>query len=214
MNLRQFFIALIIFVSLLYGTTLHYLPIGERDIQLDLGTLWQQSNVWGDAEMYLNQVEDFNLSMAPYRYRVLPTLAVRAIDSMMGVHPIIGYVIFNSLCFLAVGVGFVAYLMRWHGFSYPMSLVGGILAVTTVSMQSMVLLPMAEPASYVAALIVFWSLQTRSRILFAGAASAAVLTKEVFIVAIPIWLVLELYSAAGPGSMLRGRAHDLWRSRA
>lgn len=214
MTTKQFFIAFIIFASLLYGTTLHYLPIGERDMQFDLGTLWQQSNVWGDAEMYLNQVEDFSLSMAPYRYRILPTLAVRAIDHMMRVGPVVGYFLLNCICFMITGIGFTAYLMRWHRFSYTTSLIGGVLTVTTVSLQSMMFLPMLEPSSYVAALMVFWTIQTRNRALFTVAASAAILIKEVFIVTVPIWLVLELYNAAGPGFMLRDRARGLWRSRA
>jgi hypothetical protein len=151
-------------------------------------------------------VDDFSLSMAPYRYRVLPTLAVRAIDSALAVPPILGYFLFNCLCFLITGIGFTAYLMRWHAFNYPTSLVGGVLTVTTVAMQSMVMLPMGEPASYVAALAVFWALNMRHPMLFAIVASLAILTKEVFIVTLPIYVLVGLYRGWCASRGLHGRA--------
>lgn len=206
MTLKQALFSLLIFTSVLWGTVWHFLPIGERDVSLDVSTLWQESSVYGDAEYYLRQADDFALSIAPYRYRVLPTLAVRAINAALGVPPVVGYVLLNSLCFLLTGIGFTAYLMRWHGFTYAVALVGGLLAVTTVSLQSTMLLPMAEASSYVAALAVFWAYHTRRPLVFGVTASLAILTKEVFIVVVPIYVVVELLRDVSAASVLRDGA--------
>lgn len=185
----QRLISVALVAAVLMGTLLHYLPIGERDVQLDITTLWAESNVWGDAGAYLAQATDFDLSMAPYKYRILPTLAVRAIDAPLGVPPILGYLILNCLCFMITGVGFTAYLQRWYHYRYGTALAGGLLAVTTLSIQSMTLLPMAEPASYVAALAGFWAFQTRRPVVFGVTVALAVLTKEVFIILVVVWVV-------------------------
>lgn len=192
--MSRFILTAIVMLTLVYSTSWHALASApESSLQLDALTLWRTSGVDGDAGYYLRQLDDFGASIGPYKYRVLPTLAVRLIGAITGLPGEIAYLLFNALCFVVSGTAFTYYLL-WIGFRYPTALLGGVLAVTSVGIQSMLLLPMAEPASYVAAIAIIWSIHARRLPAFILATSLGVLVKEIYIVAVPVWFALEIWS--------------------
>ena len=197
-QLNRLILTVLVMTSLVYSTSWHALAsVPESSLQLDALTLWQTSGVDGDAGYYLRQLDDFGASIGPYKYRVLPTLAVRLIRAVTGLPGELDYLIFNALCFIIAGTAFTHYLL-WIGFRYPTALLGGVLAVTSIGIQSMMLLPMAEPASYIAAIAIVWSIHARRLGWFIVAASLGILIKEVFIVAIPVWFALEIQRSLDP----------------
>lgn len=192
--MKRLLLTITLFVTLVYSTVWYHL-IYEGGIAINPMTAWRSSDVDGDAGYNLAQLDSFAASIGPYKFRVMATFAVRVIRAATGLPGELAFVIFNALCLIVTGTGFTYYLMRWHKFTYPIALLGGVLTVTTVSLQSMLLLPMPEPATYVAALVLFWALQDGRPLVFVAGSIFAVLTKEVFVVAAIVYLYMCWYRA-------------------
>lgn len=171
--MRQFLIlTCVIMASLVYSTGLQQVVLPEHTLDKP-ETLWQRSSFHGDAGEYLSDDP-----IAPYRYRVLPLFLARSVTAFW---------ILNAASAFLVGVLFTLYLLR--DFSQMLSLLGGVLAVTSLAMQRTLIFPMVEPLSLLMALFVFWSLRERHAAAFLVSAVLAVMTKEVFIAAAPLWIV-------------------------
>lgn len=180
-----------VLLSVLWGTALYQLNTSpESPFAYDPMTAWQQSSIRGDSEYYLAQVTDFGDSIAPYRYRIIPTLLVRGWMATFGGAPEWAYVNVNTLCALAAGMLFAAYLRKLWRASESAALLGAVLLITTVSLQGTLLIPSVEPASYVVGVLLVWTMHARYTLAFVGVSIAAVLTKEVFIAAAPAWVLL------------------------
>jgi hypothetical protein len=86
-------------------------------------------------------------------------------------------------------MGFTAYLMIFHHFSKHLSLIGGMLAVSSLTITRTILFPMMEPFSMAVALLVFWSVRSRKPVFFIFASILAVTVKEVFIFTAALWFL-------------------------
>ncbi len=188
MTKLQFAVTSLLMITLLFATSWHLLNL-TFETSMALDPLKVNSLTYNDADEYLSQWDSFLNARAPFRYRITSTALAKVINVVLNSRPEYAYLVLNALCFIVTGVGFTAYLMRWYGWTYSLALLGGILAVTTVSLQSTLLLSLADPLSYVAALVCFWSIQKRSILGFIIASIFAVTTKEIFVVVAVLWFM-------------------------
>lgn len=195
-----------------YETHPRYRDAGRlsiEDIDFRWENAWKISTFPTDVTSYLAYAEG-NRPGSPFRFRPVGPLAARALMSVTGVNSAEAFLLINVLCALVVGLGFTAYLLRYHDFLPPVALLGGVLAVTSLTMTRTLPFPMLDPLTMVASLAVFWSLRSSSGLLFAVCSVAAVLTKEIFLIAAPLWLVNGAFHR--PWLSLHNIKHVGWAS--
>lgn len=191
MTPHRFVVTVALMLTLLYCTSWQWLtPTPETGIALDLSTAWRQYAAYGDAEAYL-QLAMNRSAGPPYGYRLVPITLAKWV-TIVTHDPALAYLLFNSLCFVIVGAGTTWYAIDCYYMDYPTALLTGVLAVTGVTMQSTLLFPMIDPPALVAALGIVWTTHRRSMVAFVIVSVLAVLTKELFIVATPIWILVTL----------------------
>ena len=173
------------------GDTTYFNP--AEPISITFQNSWLISSAYGDSNAYLHLVEDYSAGYAPYKYRFVPIFTVRLFHYLLNK---IGYItiqhafiLVNILSTLAVGLGFTAYLNKFHSFSKPISLMGGMLAVSSLAITRTVLFPMIEPFSMAVALLLFWSVRSRKPALFVISSILAVTVKEVYIFSAALWFI-------------------------
>lgn len=176
----------------LSGDTTYFNPV--EPIPITFRNFWLISSAFGDSNSYLHLIEDFSTGYAPYKYRFVPIFAVRLLTLLihkLGVFFTIQdtFILMNVLATLFVGMGFTLYLIKFHHFSKPISLIGGMLAISSLTVTRTILFPMMEPFSMAVVLLLFWSVRSRKPVLFALASILAVTVKEVFIFSAALWFV-------------------------
>jgi len=151
--------------------------------------IWKLSSAWPDAAYYLLQTESPERSIPPYRYRVLAPTLVGTISRLLGVWPAPVFAIVNALLTLATAVLFTAYLRTTIDLPPLLCLTGGVLFVTLLSNTSSVGFPLLEPGSMFFMMLVVMALARRSVWLFCLASVLGVATKEILLVAAPLWFL-------------------------
>jgi hypothetical protein len=151
--------------------------------------IWKLSSAWPDAAYYLLQTESPERSIPPYRYRVLPPSLVGIISRVLGAWPGPVFAIVNALFTLATAVLFTAYLRAIIGLTPLLCMTGGVLFVTLLSNTSSVGFPLLEPASMFFMMLVVMALARRRVWMFCLASVLGVMTKEVLLVAAPLWFL-------------------------
>lgn len=219
--IRFWFLAFIIFSSLIYSTSLHYAYGPAHTISLsyftkgsnnqaiadnfvDMGKLsdqhiactgdnfWKLGSFWGDCAYYIMQAESLNDSIAPYKYRFFPTLVVKLLSRITNISIVKSFVLLNCMVSVLTALLFTSFLIKYFQFSDFISLIGGILFLTMVANTRTIPFPMLEPFSMFLFLIVFISVANRNILLFCTSAIVGVVTKEIMVIASLMWL-LETY---------------------
>ncbi|MET0385263.1 MAG: hypothetical protein ABW321_04855 [Polyangiales bacterium] len=153
------------------------------------GELWKLSSIWPDAAYYVRQVEHPEQSIAPYKYRVLPTALVRAIKGVTSLSVEASFVLLNTLAAILTALLFEVLLRREFGLTPLGAALGGCLCVAAVSNTSTLLFPMLEPTSALCSVLVFLAVSRRNALGFVLAAIAGVATKEILVFASALWLL-------------------------
>jgi hypothetical protein len=212
--MRYYLLAALVYLSLIYSTALHIIgpeatmewrleyftrPHELMRIYPDIGSVpaldsahiapWKITSFWGDSGYYLLQADDLSQSIAPYRYRFLPTLIVGSLSRLTDI-PVVGwFLLVNVLAVLSAALLFTWFLCRDVGHSPPVALLGGVLLVTMVANVRTLPYPMVDPVSMLWVALVFIAVARRNPMLFIIAAVCGVATKETLIFAAPMWLV-------------------------
>lgn len=152
------------------------------------GDPWKFSTFWADAAYYVRQATHLHQSIAPYKYRFLPTAIVGVLALSTGLRVDHAFVVFNALVSVLTALLFEAYLRRAFGFSQLVSVLGGCLFVTSAGNTGTLAFPMLEPASALCSCLIFMAVCTRHTLGFVGAALAGVATKEILIFSTVLWL--------------------------
>jgi hypothetical protein len=209
-------IAALLYGTLMYSTGLHYaygpedsvsttfldrsetvLPPGHYPAEgslhgdlppLDGSETWRLSSAPSDAAYYLLQVDSLGASIAPYKYRVFPTLLVRGLQSVTGWEAAEAYSAMNTAFVWSTALLFTWYLLSCFGFGSLLSLLGGVLFVTMISVTRTLPFPMTEPASLFFSLVLYVAAARSNAWLFAVAAVLGVATKEVLLMGTFLWL--------------------------
>ncbi|MBR9706185.1 hypothetical protein GOV14_04065 [Candidatus Pacearchaeota archaeon] len=137
--------------------------------------------VYGDAGYYLKQSEDFSLSFPPYKYRVLPPFIASVINEITGLHLAYSFVLMNIIFVYLIGIVFTYFCKRCFNFSDSLSLIGGILAITSAGVTKTLPFPMMEPAQYFFFLLALLSLRLKNDRLYILSAILGVLSKELLV---------------------------------
>ena len=90
-------------------TDLDLEDVDSRFVPVDF---WKLTSVWGDAGYYLLQAEGRDDSIAPFKYRVLPTAIVGAIHALTRAPASIIFAVLNCLLTLCTAVLFTIYLLK------------------------------------------------------------------------------------------------------
>jgi|GEM_PF-2615806 len=222
-------LAILIFLSLLYSTSWHYVhgpcrstgteywtkndeitnrlktifpDIGayqNEDILVGGDDGWKISNSWGDATVYMYQA-DTGEHLAPphnspYRYRMLPVWLASGIHWITGLSFPYSFALLNSLATLLTALFFTAYLIRFHKLSRLLSLIGGILYITSSSVTRSAALPTVDSLSHLWMLLIFWSVQAKNWRFFIIASIAGVFTKEVLAIGAVLYPSVNMKNA-------------------
>jgi hypothetical protein len=165
-------------------------------------TFWKWTSFYGDSAYYLEQSRNLDLraSIGPYKYRVLPTSVAFAIHRVFGLSLPLAWAAMNIVCTYLIGVVFVYFCKRGFGFSNLLSLLGGVLAITSVGITRTLPFPMVDPAEYLLFLLVLLSLRIKNDWLYLTCAICCVLTKELLIFVGFLYLVNN-YSALRTGRL-------------
>jgi hypothetical protein len=151
---------------------------------------WQASETWRhwrccDNQHWIQQSESVGSAIAPFRYRV-------TIPAMVHLIPLpapFAWQVWNITMITLLGSGMVAYLMYFYQHGRGMALLGGFMVVTTVTITRTALVPSVDISAMVLMLALLACVQAQRMLAFIGVAIVAVLTKEVFILAAPLWWV-------------------------
>lgn len=159
-NLCYYVLITLVYLGLIYTTALHYVLGPEATINdsyfsytgdhflqkyfSDIGSipdlpdmtnldLWKLSNFWGDAGFYLIQTEGIKNSIAPYKFRFLPTAVVSFVKMITGWRTEKAFMALNIIACLATAIIFTRFLLRYFRFSKGLSFIGGILFITLIA---------------------------------------------------------------------------------
>jgi len=163
----------------------------KNKIKISAFNLWKYFG-WGDAGHYILQSYNLDLSIRPFRYRILPTSVVGLIAKIfrkpirLRVIPLI-FLLLNSLLTFSTAILFTIYLNKDLNFSKLLSLVGGMLFITMVTNTRTVAVPLLEPASLFFIMIIFLALIRRNAWLFVFGSILGVATKEILIISSFLW---------------------------
>jgi len=150
---------------------------------------WKLARFPLDAGSYVLQARSNDLSMAPYKYRFLPTMIVGYVSRLTGKTIPIAFALFNFAITVLTATLFTHYLIRDMGFSRIISLLGGVLFVTMVANVQTVPYPMVEPASFFFCILIFISIARKSLVLFVLSSVLGVATKEILAFSSLLWIV-------------------------
>lgn len=153
------------------------------------GENWKFSIFWTDAAYYVMQAKHSGPSIAPYRYRWLPTWLVGCVSSATGLSVELVFTLFNVCVALLTAMLFEGYLRRTYGLSCVLCLLGGVLFLTLASTVGTLTYPMLEPASMLLSCLLFITAANRNAVGFACTAVVAVATKEVLVFGAILWWV-------------------------
>ena len=206
-----------IIISLIYSTGLHYVYGPQRTIEphfyfsrrnadhkdvfsgkwalvdspvsmLD-DEVWKWTSFSSDAGYYLRQSASVSDSIAPFRYRFLPTAIVGVLSASSSMDATIIFLLLNVSSVLLATLLFVFYLQQSLKFGQLVSLIGGILFVTSVSVTRTLPFPMVDPLSLLFSVLIFMAVAERNILLFLFSAFWGVATKEILVFASPLWLI-------------------------
>jgi hypothetical protein len=210
----------LVYLTLIYTTSLHYVTGPGRTINLtyftdeprdplqaerfpDMGAAagtgidltdengWVLSSVHGDAAVYLIQAETFRPAYPPYCFRMFGPYLAGLLHLATGLSLPLTFALINGLAVLGAALLFTAYLERFHGFSRLVAFLGGVLFVTSTGVVRTLAFPLVDCLSYLWIIIAFWTVRARRPVLFGLAAVAGVWTKPVLAICGLLWLVFH-----------------------
>jgi len=167
---------------------------------LQPGEPWKFSTFWADAAYYVLQAKHPAASIAPYKYRFLPTWLVGVLSSLLHVSVETAFLFFNVTISIATALLFESYLRGTFQLARPLAMFGGALCITTASNVGTVAYPMLEPAAAFFSCLLFLTAANRNALGFACAAVAGVATKEILVFSALLWC------------LHRREAEPMWRS--
>jgi hypothetical protein len=165
---------------------------------------WKLSDFHGDSGFYVIQAQSFSSSIAPYKYRLLPALIVGSASRISGISIPLTFALFNIMLTFCTALLFTYYLNNDFGFSKILSLVGGILFLSTISVTSTLPFPIIEPASLFFTMLIFLSVIKKNVVLFICSSILGVATKEILVVSALLWFVNN-FSTGDTGPMRLAR---------
>jgi hypothetical protein len=151
---------------------------------------WKTSSIYADSAYYLMQVESFDLSIAPYKYRILPILFVRLLQTITGLNSIKIFIFTNIAITLLTALIFTMFLIRFFDFKKPVAMLGGILFITMFASTSTIAFPSMEPASFFLSMLIFYAVISKNTVLFLLFSILGVATKEVLAISSLLWFVM------------------------
>lgn len=191
--MRYYAFLLTLYLTVLTATAWQQMPT-TVEAAIPVNT-WQTHAANGDAAMYLRQLEDFNASMPPYRYRAVGTLITRAYLAVLPTDPAFASAVVNTWLAAWAALLLTYTARRFLAFTRTEGALAGIGVLVTWSLQNTLVYPLVDPAAYLAGVLVLYALLSRRPLVFALAVTVAVWTKEVYIAAVPVWMMLELWDA-------------------
>lgn len=162
---------------------------GQARDALKHGEHWKFSTFWADAAYYVLQTKEPDSSIAPYKYRWLPTAVVRAVTSTITLSVEHAFVLVNIAASLLTALLFERYLRSQYGFAFQTALLGGILFITSAANVGTLAFPMLEPLSALCSCLIFMTAASRRIWAFIAASIAGVATKEILVFSALLWLV-------------------------
>jgi hypothetical protein len=145
--------------------------------------------MWGDAGYYVMQCDSLASSIAPYKYRFLPTLVVKAISILCNTSIHRAFLALNIFVTLLTSLLFTNYLRKDLLFTDLVAFIGGMLFVTMVSVTRTLPFPMMEPSSMVFSLLIYIAAVKRNPYMFIFACLGGIMCKEILVVGSLIWLL-------------------------
>jgi hypothetical protein len=158
---------------------------------LKKGADWTFASFWADAAYYVAQVSSLDDSMAPYKYRFLPTLVVRSIVAVSGLQIEHAFIVFNVIASLLTALLFETFLLRFFELRAITALLGGCLFTTSASNTGTLGFPMLEPASALFSCLIVWSVAYEKVALFILVSVLGVVTKEVLVISGLLWMLVH-----------------------
>ncbi len=162
----------------------------EQEIDLLSENFWKTSSVYSDAAYYILQTESFDLSIAPYKYRFLPILIVRLVQTITGLSTVKAFILMNISLTLLTALIFTIYLIRYFDFTKQIAMLGGILFITMFPSTSTIAFPSMEPVSLFFSMLIFYAVINKNVFLFLLFAISGVATKEVLAISSLLWFVM------------------------
>lgn len=150
---------------------------------------WKLSSGWPDAGCYLLQCESLEESIAPYKYRIVPTFVVGTIAKVLNVPIPPVFALFNAMVIFVTACLFTVYLNRDFGLASLPSLIGGMLFIALPANTSTAAFPMLEPVSMLFTMLIFLAVARGLAGLFVVSVVLGVLTKEVLAVGLLLWFL-------------------------
>ena len=158
------------------------------DLKIDGTDFWKLGGFSGDSMFYMLQAKG-DPSISPYKYRVIFPNLVRGLAFMSKQNEAIIWVSLNVLFVLATALVFTRYLQHYFHFDVLLSVVGGMLFITMLSVTRTTGFVMLEASSFLFCLLTFVALSKKQPSLFIVAASLGVLSKEVLVISSLLWLI-------------------------
>lgn len=151
-------------------------------------TLWQH---WPccDSEAWLDHTNVLGSAIPPFRYRVAIPASVRLIP----LPPVYAWQLWNALVFMVTGTLMTSYLMRYYSVTRSSALLGGVLLMTIVPVTRTMLVPGIDISTILIMVLLMVALQERHILGYILVAIFAVLTKEIFILAAPLWIAFNRF---------------------
>jgi hypothetical protein len=159
----------------------------RAEVALQTGEKWKFSTFWADAAYYVLQAQQPSASIAPYKYRFLPTAIVGLLSQVTRLSVEWAFVLFNAGISVATALVFERCLRQTFQLGALVAMLGSSLFIASASNVGTVAFPMLEPASAFFSCIIFMTARRRSALAFACAAVAAVATKEILVFSSVLW---------------------------
>jgi len=156
---------------------------------LENGADWKFTSFWADAAYYVAQVSDLDRSIAPYKYRILPSVVVRGVVAVSGLPVEHAFIVYNAIVCLLTALLFEGFLSQFFRFRAITAVLGGCLFVTSASNTSTLGFPMLEPTTALFSCLAFWAVANGKAGAFLLVSILGVLSKEVLAITGLLWLL-------------------------
>lgn len=148
---------------------------------------WKLGGASTDSAYYLLQVHDFDQSIAPYRYRIFPTIIARAIHQITQKPVPFAFILINLVATLIAAIIFTKMLVTYWGFSLQTSVFGSLLFITMVGTTRTLSFPMIDPLASLFILLILKSVFDKNVGAFLLWSTLGVATKEILVVSAIMW---------------------------
>jgi hypothetical protein len=159
------------------------------NINANIDNFWKLSDFHGDSGFYIIQAQSFFSSIAPYKYRFLPSVTIGLLSRISSLSIPLTFALFNVILAFCTALLFTYYLNEDFGFPEILSLVGGMLFLSMIAVTSTLPFPILEPSSLFFTMLIFLSVIRKNIPLFIASSILGVATKEILAVSSLLWII-------------------------